>query len=395
MRRRLREAVADNQWLLPIAGATAGLVLALALGTSVDEEVGRWTVTVDRSRDTLMSALALVFTALSIVLALASVAAQNVVSRFGPRMLRIYTRTSADRRVIAAFAMAATFIIVEQYQLRDLPPSAPAPVAGLTVSILMLVASGIAMIWYISAILRWFRVDQATLAVSEVVGRASRAVARHRRNTSADVALPARQDRSVDLLAPASGHLAEVDTDTLLQICRDSDTMVVVTSRLGQAVVRGEPIGWIAQRSPSDDTMSARPFSDAIDVSTTRELTLSIEYGVIALVDIAIMALSPAINDPNTAVEVVETMTFLFPEIADAPLGPYAVPDDESWPCVVASMRTFGELVELATTQVVLYGMSDPMVATALRRFAESLQRLELNERDRASVDAFAAGVSA
>ena len=132
-----------------------------------------------------------------------------------------------------------------------------------------------------------------------------------------------------------------------------------------------------------------------IDVSETRELALSIEFGVVALVDIAIMALSPAVNDPNTAVELIETMSFLFPEIAATPLGPDAVPDEESWPRVVVAMRTFGELVELATTQMVLYGLSDPMVADALRRFADSLGRLDLDDRDRARVDEFAASVAA
>ena len=170
--------------------------------------------------------------------------------------------------------------------------------------------------------------------------------------------------------------------------------MVVVTSRLGQAVIRGQPIGWIHSRSSSGEAMPADEVAEVIDVTDTRELALSVEYGLVALVDIAIMALSPAVNDPNTAVEVIETMGFLFPEIAEAPLGPYAVPDQETWPRVVVAMRTFGELVELATTQIVFYGMTDPLVADALRRFTDSLQLLDLNQRDLAKVNALAASVA-
>jgi uncharacterized membrane protein len=103
------------------------------------------------------------------------------------------------------------------------------------------------------------------------------------------------------------------------------------------------------------------------------------------------MALSPAINDPNSAVVVIEKMSFLFPHIAKAPLGPYAVPDAESWPRVVVFARSFGELVELATTQIVLYGLTDPNVALALRRFADSLNLLDLNDDDQRYVDEFAA----
>ena len=93
----------------------------------------------------------------------------------------------------------------------------------------------------------------------------------------------------------------------------------------------------------------------------------------------------------SPAVVVIEEMTFLFPEIAKAPLGPYAVPDTESWPRVVVYARSFGELVELATTQIVLYGITDPNVLTALRRFATSLNLLDLNDDDQRYVDEFAA----
>jgi uncharacterized membrane protein len=58
---------------------------------------------------------------------------------------------------------------------------------------------------------------------------------------------------------------------------------------------------------------------------------------------------------------------------------------------VIVRTRTFGELVDLATTQVVQYGITDPMVVRSLRQFAGALQRLDLDDSDRAHVDAFAA----
>jgi uncharacterized membrane protein len=159
LRRRFQEAVRDNQWLMPAIGAISGLVLSRIVGTGGGTEDDPWTVTVDRSRDTLIAALGLVFTALSIVLALASVAAQGVVGRYGSRVLRIYARRSPDRYVIAMFAMAAMFILSEQFQLRRLDPADPAPIAGLTISVVLLVITGSIVIWYIATVIRWFRVD--------------------------------------------------------------------------------------------------------------------------------------------------------------------------------------------------------------------------------------------
>ena len=353
-------------------------------------ETHRWTVTVDRSRDTLIAALGLVFTSLSIVLALASVSAQNVVGRFGSRTLRMYMRRSSSRWVVGTFALAATFILTEQFQLRRLDPDSPAPVAGLSISVVLLVITGTTLIWYISSVVRWFRVDRAVAGVIAGIEETLGKIRRTRAGT-VPTEVPDRPSRSTDLLAQNSGHLAEVDTDMMLDVCGSIEAEVVITSHVGAAVVRGQPIGWLAARDPDAQSPPETRVAERMDVSGTRELGDSVEYGLFALVDIAIMALSPAVNDPTSAVEVIEEMSFLFPRLADVPLGPYAVPDDESWPRVVVFARSFGQLVEIATTQIVLYGLTDPNVVLALRHLAASLDLLDLNDDDRRYVDEFAA----
>jgi uncharacterized membrane protein len=388
VRRRLVEAVQDNQWLLPALGGAAGTLLAVIVGNG--DSSTSWMVTVDRSRDTMIAALGLTFTALSIVLALASVAAQSVVSRFGSRTLRMYLRRSSDRWVISSFSFTAAFILTEQFQLRSLAPDAPAPVAGIAISTVLIVFTSGLVIWYIASVTRWFRVDQAVAGVIAAERRALRAAVRLRQGT-VEVSIPDRPEGAADLIAPRSGHLAEFDTDSMLDDARELDAVVVITRPLGSPVVEGDRVGWYEARgsSPSDEIVAER-----IDITLGRELSKSVDYGLYALVDIAIMALSPAVNDPNSAVQVIEEMSFLFADLAKLPLGPYAVPDTESCPRVVVAARTFGELVELATTQIVLYGITDPNVARALGRFAESLDRLDLSDADRRHVDDFVASLT-
>lgn len=395
VRRRWREAIRDSQWLLPALGALGGLLLALVVGTGGGVETHRWTVSVDRSRDTLIASLTLVFTSLSIVLAMASVSSQNVVSRFGSRTLRMYLRRSTSRWVLGLFAFAAVFILIEQFQLRRLDPDGPAPVAGLSISVVLLVLSGSTLIWYIASIVRWFRVDRAVAGITEVLSDTLRHIERARVGT-VPTELPERPIASIDLLARRSGHLAEIDTDVILDACGDTETLIVITSPVGAPVVHDQPLGWMTPHDEAElnRTHHAR-VAKAIDISGTREVGDNLEYGLFSLVDIAIMALSPAVNDPNSAVEVIEEMSFLLPRIAEAPLGPYAVPDEDSWPRVVVKARSFGQLVECATTQIVLYGLTDPNVVMALRHLATTLDRLELSEDDRRYVDEFAAKLDA
>ena len=390
LRRRLREGVRDKTWLLPLVGGVLGFVLAQLVPTQGSENEADWTVTVDRARDTLFGMLALMFTALSVVLALASVAATNVVGRFGSRTLRVYLRRSVEKFVVGSFALASTFILVEQFQLRKLDPEATAPVGGITISILLLVLSATLMIAYIGTVVRWFRVDKAVIVMRKATLESVAAVVRASRSGDVVAEMPVRPASALDLRAPRSGHLAEIDADTLLELCRPLEAMAVITEPLGAAVVKDQPIGWIATRGSKAMEVPEADIAETIDVSGTRELEYSIEYDMVSLVDIAIIALSPAVNDPNTAVEVIEEMEFFFRRASEERLGPYAVPDADAWPRVVVWSRPFGVLIDLATTQIVLYGVSDPMVLRALHRLADSLQRLDLNDDDRRHVDQFA-----
>lgn len=61
---------------------------------------------------------------------------------------------------------------------------------------------------------------------------------------------------------------------------------------------------------------------------------------------------------------------------------------------MVVYASSFGDYVELATTQIVLYGTQDPAVIDSLRHFVGALQRLDLSEMDSHAVDVLAEAVS-
>jgi len=392
VRRRLRETVQEKGWIAPLVGAAVGTVAGLVVGTRAADSAP-WTVSVDRSRDIMGNALALVFASMSIVLALASVAAQGVSNKFGSRALRIYARRSADRWVIATFAMAASFILTVQYDMRRLDAGAPAPSIALSGAMVLLIITAWTVMWYVASLIRWFRVDRVAQDIANVVRRSAAGQARARDGGVGVTRLPPRSVAAVDLLAPATGHIAEIDADVLLEHCRAHDVSVVISRPIGAPVVAGQPIGWV-ERSSDGDPLTGALTAHSIDISQSRELRNSVEYGLTALTDIAIIALSPAVNDPNTAAEVTEELTFLFHDLAKIPLGPYALTSPEGQQVVVWA-RTFGDLVEYATTQLLEYGLNDPFSRLALQRFATSLQPLDLSTDDRIQVDTFAARVGA
>jgi uncharacterized membrane protein len=385
----------ENQWLLPVAGAVVGVLLALGLGrVGGDPDPDTWTITVAQTRNGLISALSILFAGLSIVLALASVTIQNVVGRFSLRLLRIYLRNPGDKAIIAAYAMAFAFIMGEWYQLRALPPDALTPVGGVLMSALLLVFSGGMIVWYMGALASWFRVDRTARRISRLTLHAARSVEEgYRQDSPAAESSFERPPDAMSLPAPGSGYVTDVDTQGLLDLALDYDVEFVIDRAPSGSVVQGEPIGWIAAGKRASGGPPPDQVADMIGISDVRELDRSVEYGLFIMVDMAIMALSPGVNDPNTAVQVIEEMMFLFPLLAQVRLGPVGRTDGEGVQRIALRAPTLGDYVEMATAQIVLYSGGDPAVIGALQHWVRVLEGLDLSEGDREAVDTFAARV--
>jgi uncharacterized membrane protein len=101
-------------------------------------------------------------------------------------------------------------------------------------------------------------------------------------------------------------------------------------------------------------------------VGSERTLLQDAAFGMRQLVDIALKALSPAVNDPYTAVMSVERLTALLAALAPRQLGDIVLHDTDGPSRVVAHFPTFADYVDLAVGQIRRYGASEPQVAYAL-----------------------------
>jgi uncharacterized membrane protein len=394
--RSLADAISENQWILPVVGSVIGGILAFVMGRPGGPlDTGTWTISAAEARSGLISALSILFAGLSIVLALASVTTQNVVGRFSLRMLRIYLRDPREKSVIAMFALVATFILVELYQLRFLPPDAFAPVGGILISMLLLFMSGATIIWYIAVLPRWFLIDHTAKRVGRMILNAALAVEKeHQEDPPPVESFSLCPPDAISVLAHRSGYLTEVDAQGLLDLAVQYDADYVIDFGVGRRVVRGEPIGWMVMgKNTAGELPPLDRVADTLDITEVRELDSAVGYGLIVLVDMAIMALSPGINDPNTAVQVIEEMMFLFPELARFHLGPFGRTDEDGRQRVAVQALTYGDYVDMATTQIVLYSGEDPAVIESLQHFVRVLEALDLSEKDQEAVEKFTSKV--
>ena len=166
----------------------------------------------------------------------------------------------------------------------------------------------------------------------------------------------------------------------------------MIEAGTGQATILDEPIGWMS----TSGTLSQRDLDrvlDCLTIAKARDPRSDIGYTVQVLVDIALMALSPAVNDPRTGVECVEMLTAVCDELSRQRLGVRTRKGSDGSPSVVVCEQTMGDHLDAAGRQILLYGSEDQTVTAALLRLGEQGQRFATSDHDRDLARAFTVDV--
>ncbi len=246
---------------------------------------------------------------------------------------------------------------------------------------------------YIDSTLHSLRVDRA---IRWIVGRIERTARRHEHELRNDIVVPAidvtRPTGAVDLVAKENGYVVSVDTGRLDDLATERSLEIVIRTGTGRPVVAGERIGWSSAATPPDER-TLTDILDCVAVARDRNPDSDIGHALHVLVDIGLMALSPAVNDPQTRVQCAEALTQVFSDLARQEIGIRTRVRADGSPRVVVIEDTIGDWLDAAGRQLLLYGATDRTVTAALLRLGRQGERAARSDRDRQLAPAFAADV--
>jgi uncharacterized membrane protein len=184
--------------------------------------------------------------------------------------------------------------------------------------------------------------------------------------------LPPVPASAVPVPARTSGYVQVVHIEQLLAAAVRRRVHVRVRPRIGEYVVAETPLAWFWAASPDYPTPSAQTFGACVDAAVRIGFERTLEQdpglGLRQLVDLACKALSPAVNDPYTAIQAVERLAVLFTALAARPLGPIVAHDPATAITVTIPARSFPEHLALGIGLIRRYGASEPTVVQALLR---------------------------
>ena len=155
----------------------------------------------------------------------------------------------------------------------------------------------------------------------------------------------------------------------------DADLTICLRNRVGEHVVEETVIGWVWAPSPNDPRPAAEPFEAAVDadvrIGFERTMEQDIGFGIRQQIDIGCKALSPAVNDPYTAVQAIDHLTVICCELATRPVGTRVLTGPGARGRVVVPGNTFADYIFFIAGLFGRYGSSDLIVMLALLRLFE------------------------
>jgi len=308
-----------------------------------------------------MTVVSIVFAILLMTLTLAS-------TQFSPRILVSFVRDHVTQWTLGIFLGTFSYCIAALPAARSLPTPF-APVVTVVGAMALAPACVGWLIYFIHHI-------SNAISVNHIVDRIRREtelvieelMPYPRRPTHWDQAFGASLENLNHVLASGqTGYIRFVDIGRLRALAKSSGICLRLERRVGQFV----PAGGALLRTTRGDRISdelALELLAAIDIGPARTMQQDIEFGVVQIVDIALRAISPAVNDPTTAISAVDQLSsILMRWVTRAPPQSYYY-DPPHVLRVIVLWADFDGMLDLAFEQIRHYSVSDAAVSLRLMR---------------------------
>ncbi|MEP6299524.1 MAG: DUF2254 domain-containing protein, partial [Ilumatobacter sp.] len=363
------ERIRESLWFWPVLTGIGSAIAAWALarvGSSEGTLVGRLLASPepDEVRPILVTLLGAIVAAESILSSLTIVTLQTASTQFSPRLLRNFLRDRTTQAVLALFVGTSGFLTTLIIEADDTTAD-----LAVTVSVALVFAVVVVIAWFFGHVSQSLRVESmmhtATDEARDAVDRLERWLATGRPAHDATTPVPAT---STAVLATRSGYVQQVDTAALLHVAAEHGITLRLVPQLGQPVTEGAPLAWwwiepsrTSTPPPSSNAVARRVVAN-VGIGFERTERHDVGLGLRQLVDMSIKAMSPAVNDPYTAMQAVDHLGSILVRLGRLPLGDHVWSNDDAAAVLILPVATYGEFASLACDQLRRYGAREPAV---------------------------------
>jgi uncharacterized membrane protein len=309
----------------------------------------------------IMTVVSIVFAILLMTLTLASM-------QFSPRIIVSFSRDGVTQWTLGIFLGTFSYCMAALPAARSMPRPF-APVATVLGAMLLALACVAWLLFFIHHISRAISANHIVDRIASETEAMIDEIMPWPHRTDPLEGLDPRPGYTWETTVPGSvsGYIRFLDTRRLVQLARQYHVKVDVLRRVGHFVPAGAPLLKIAKgdRLPAG---GAQELLGTFDIGPTRTLQQDVEFGVLQIVDIGLKAISPAVNDPTTAIGCVDQLSRILIRFVSRETPPEMLYDPPGVFRAHVDWIDFERLLDSAFDQIRLYSRSDVAVNLRLLR---------------------------
>ncbi len=398
--RQLADRLRGSLWFIPglgliLAGVAAPLMLLLS-NQLISAQAHLPLIFgggPEGARGMLQAIASSVVTVAGVVFSITVVALQLTSTQFSPRVLRNFMRDRPTQVTLAIFVATITYSLLVLRTIRSADADgngAYVPGLAITGALLLAFVSLGMLTFFIHHIAMRIQVSSIIESVTTETLETIDALARELDDLRGGAALAEGPGAATSLVGPDarmvrarhSGYLQYTDLGALVRLAKEADLRLELLLPPGAWVQQHAPLFAVERRSgepeaddedDDDESTLADRLQERVGVGSQRSMRQDVGFGIQQLVDIAVKALSPGINDPTTATQCVDRLTQVLVAVGRRDDPPLMITDDEDVARLAVQLPGFDSLLRQAFDQVRHFGAEMPVV---MRHLAVSLATL-------------------
>ncbi|MBE9200810.1 MULTISPECIES: DUF2254 domain-containing protein [unclassified Nodularia (in: cyanobacteria)] len=360
---KLWDALHTSYWFLPGILAICAVFLAFAM-LSLDRTIGfddwDWIYTggPDGAREVLSAIAGSMVSVAATAFSITIVALQLASANFGPRLLRNFMRDTGNQIVLGTFIATFIYCLLVLRAIYGEDYNLFIPHLSVTVSIVLAILSIAVLIYFIHHASTIIQASHVIESVSQDLDKAIDRLFPEKIGVNPPADQPHLEEIPPDfqlqaypIKAHRNGYLQAINDEKLLDIARKYNLLIHVKSRPGNFVVQGSELVMVWPGERVNRKLNHR-LQKTFILGKERTEQQDIEFPLQQLVEIALRAISPGINDPFTAIRCIDRLSAGLCNLVQRQFpSPYRY-DDHKQLRVIAKSVTFEGIVDQAFNQI-------------------------------------------
>ena len=341
----------------------------------------------ESARALLTTIASSMITVTSIAFSITVVALTLASSQFGPRLIRNFMMDKGTQAVLGVFVSTYLYCLLVIQATKSLTEHAFVPGMSVYVAVILAFLSVAVLIFFIHHVARSIQADYVIDSVyCELRISIDRLFPNAVKGSEMTVIQTPQYQKTYlnrqEIMARSSGYVQALEVKHLVSLAQKHDMVIEVLHMPGDFVIQNTPVLVVFCQS-TELPLAEQKLLQMIIQGSQRTPVQDPEFAIHQLVEIAVRALSPGINDPYSAITCVDKLSAILCELSERPFPQSSKFDDTGAIRVTTNAIKYSGLAEAAFNQIRQYSKDSIAVTIRLLESLDNLALASINEEQR------------